>query len=76
MPNIGKVIVRPVTKTTISSPNFTPRLNVAITDIQQVNVAVRKDGDVLLYDANTGSYISSPLDQAQVDLKNINGGRF
>lgn len=78
MANIGKVVVRPVTRTTISSPNYTPRLNVSITDIQSVNVATRQDGDTLIYDANTGSYISRPIDGASIDfnLDSINGGRF
>ena len=76
MATIGRVVVRPVTKTTISAPNFTPKLNVAITDIQNVNVSVRQDGDTLIYNSITGEYESSPIQQAQVDVKNINGGRF
>lgn len=76
MANIGRVVVRPVTKTTISAPTFTPKLNVAITDIQNVNVAVRQDGDTLIYNATTGNYESSPIQGAQIDINNINGGRF
>lgn len=78
MANIGKVVVRPITRTTISSPTFTPKLNVSITDIQSVNVAVRQDGDTLIYDANTGTYISRPIDTAALDfnIDTINGGRF
>lgn len=73
---VGKVVVRPINRTSISSPNFNPTPNVSISDIQQVNVSVRKDGDTLIYNANTGTYISSPIVDAQIDLKNINGGRF
>lgn len=85
MANIGRVVVqssqknvvvRPTTRTTISSPNFTPKLNVAITDIQNVDVEVRRDGDTLIYDANTSTYISKPISQAAVDIQSINGGRF
>ena len=76
MANIGKVTVRPTTRTTISSPNFKPRVNVAITEIQQVNVTSRLDGDTLIYDAASGEYVSSPLTQTSVDIKLINGGRF
>jgi hypothetical protein len=86
MLNIGKVvigpsqpknvIVRPINRTTISSPNFTPRLNVSIENIQSVNVSSKTDGDVLLYNSETGEYVSSPLRQAQVDITNINGGNF
>lgn len=76
MPDIGKVVVRQLNRTTISSPNFEPKLNVSIEDIQSVNVSTKTDGDVLLYNSETNEYVSSPLNQAQVDLKNINGGTF
>lgn len=74
--NIGRVSVRPVNRTSISSPNFEPKLNVSIEDIQSVNVSTKTDGDVLLYDSESGEFISSPLREAQVDIKNINGGTF
>jgi hypothetical protein len=76
MATIGRVVVRPITKTTISAPNFTPKLNVAISDIQNVNVSVRQDGDTLIYNATTGNYESSPIQSAQIEVTNINGGRF
>ena len=76
MANIGRVVVRPVTKTTISAPDFTPKLNVAITDIQYVNVASRQEGDTLIYNSATGNYESQPIQQANIDITNINGGRF
>jgi hypothetical protein len=74
--NVGKVLVRTANRTTISSPNFEPKVNVSIDDIQSVNVSTKRDGDVLLYDSQSGEFISSPLRQAQVDLENINGGTF
>jgi hypothetical protein len=76
MAAIGRVVVRPITKTTISAPDFTPKLNVAITDINNVNVSVRQDGDTLIYNAASGEYQSQPIQNAQLDIKNINGGRF
>lgn len=76
MATIGRVVVRPITKTTISAPNYTPKLNVAITDIQNVDAATRQDGDTLIYNSATGNYESQPIQQAQIDVTNINGGRF
>jgi hypothetical protein len=76
MANIGKVVVRPFNRTTISAPNFQPEINVSINSIQSLNVEVKTDRDVILYNAETGEYISSPLNQAQVDITNINGGNF
>lgn len=74
--NIGKVVVRPTTRTTIAAPDYTPKLNVAISDIQQMNVASRQNGDTLIYDATTGEYKSSPIDAARLQINNINGGSF
>lgn len=76
MANIGRVVVRPITKTTISAPTFTPKLNVAITDIQNINVSSRQDGDTLIYNSATESYESRALEEINVTLNNINGGRF
>lgn len=71
-----KIVVRPTNRTSISSPNFTPRLNVAITDIQGANVEFRRDGDALIYDAASGDFVSSPLTGASIQLDEIHGGRF
>jgi hypothetical protein len=30
----------------------------------------------LIYNATTGNYESSPIQNAQIDVRNINGGRF
>lgn len=86
MPNIGRVtigqtgpknvIVKQTNRTTISSPNFEPKVNISISDIQSLNVSVRKEGDVILYDAETDEYKSSPISSAILDITNINGGTF
>lgn len=74
--NIGKVIVRPNIRTTIAAPNFEPRVNVSISDVQQVNVATRQDGDTLIYDAATGEFVAGPIEVARIVLNAINGGSF
>jgi len=76
MSNIGKVIVRPVTRTTISSPNFNPKANVSLPELNDVITTEQSDGDVLLYDASVGKYIMSPIQSANVNIKNIFGGYF
>lgn len=76
MANIGKVIVRPVTRTTISSPNFNPKANVALDDISDVDVVSKYDGDVIQYNATTGKFITAPIEQANVNISNIFGGTF
>lgn len=76
MSNIGKVVVRPTNRTSISAPNFAPKVNVSISDIQGANVDVRRDGDALIYNSATGEYTSSPLTGASIQLDEIRGGRF
>jgi len=76
MANIGKVVVRPITRTTISSPNFNPKANIAFEEIRDVVVVSKYDGDTLQYDAANSQYIIAPLEQANVNIKNIFGGIF
>ena len=43
---IGKVVIRPVTRTTISAPNFNPKANVTLDDIRDVDTIFKNNGDV------------------------------
>lgn len=76
MANIGKVVVRPKSGTSISSPNYAPKLNVAIENVSSINVATRRNGDTLIYDASKGEYVSGPINTADIEISIINGGRF
>lgn len=76
MANIGKVTVRTANRTTIASPNFEPKVNVSINDIQSVNVSSKQNGDTLIYNVSTGAYESGPISSVGLDIKNINGGQF
>lgn len=75
MATIGKVTVRPSTRTTIASPNFTPRVNVALSDIADVDVSIKEDGQVLAYNATEGKF--TPVDVGDtITIETINGGTF
>jgi hypothetical protein len=76
MANIGKVTVKTGNRTTIASPNFEPKVNISIGDIQSVNVSTRQDGDTLIYNVLTGEYESGPVSSLGIDITNINGGQF
>jgi hypothetical protein len=73
---IGRVVVRPSNRTTIAAPNFKPRANVSIFEVNNVETVVREDGDTLIYNAVSGNYESKPLTEVAIDIRNINGGRF
>lgn len=74
---IGRVAVRPAQRTTIADPKFKPKPNVAINEVQGVDVVTRQqDGDVLTFNAITGNYESQQLTNVNVNLTTINGGAF
>jgi len=73
---IGKVVVRPSNRTTISDPNFRVKANVSIFEVNNVETIIREDGDALIYNAISGNYESKPLTEVSIDIRNINGGRF
>jgi hypothetical protein len=73
---IGKVSVRSSNRTTIADPRFKPDLDVSIFDLNDVSLAARQEGDVLLYDVINDDYVSAPITGAMIDITNINGGAF
>lgn len=74
--DIGRVRITPAVRTTIADPNYKPKPNVAISELNGVNVTTRNQGDVLVYDANTDNYISSPLSTGAISITSITGGHF
>jgi hypothetical protein len=74
--DIGRVRITPAVRTTIADPNYKPKPNVAISELNGVNVTTRNQGDVLVYDANTDNYISSPISTGAISITSITGGHF
>lgn len=74
--DIGRLKITSPIRTVVSDPNYRPKPNVTINDIIGVNVSTKTQGDVLVYQANTDTYISAPLNTATLSLNNINGGSF
>lgn len=73
---IGQVTVTSPVRTLVADPKFKPKPNVAISEIIGVDVQGQQDGYTLLYDAESDSYISSPIDTASLSITSINGGTF
>lgn len=75
---IGRVAVQQAQRTVVADPKFKPKPNVAITEILGVTASTRQQGDTLVYDANTDSYISGPVSlvATQTVIENVNGGSF
>ena len=73
---IGKVVNSPVNRTSISSPNFRPTPNVAMSDITDVQFTSKANGDILIYNSSSEKFELNKLTAEQIGLQNINGGRF
>jgi hypothetical protein len=73
---IGKVVNSPVNRTSISSPNFKPTANVAMSDITDVQFTTKANGDILIYNSSSEKFELNKLTAEQIGLQNINGGRF
>lgn len=74
--SIGKVVVKSTNRTMVADPKYKPKPNVAITEITGLDVAVRADKDVLLYNADTGNFVAGPINGAGLAISVIDGGRF
>jgi hypothetical protein len=73
---IGKVVNSPVNRTSISSPNFKPTANIAMSDITDVQITSKSNGEILIYNASSEKFELNKITIDQFDLENINGGRF
>ena len=73
---IGKVVNSPVNRTSISSPNFKPASNIAMSDITDVEITSKANGEILIYNASSEKFELNKITIDQFDLENINGGRF
>lgn len=73
---IGKVSVSSPNRTFISDPKFKPKPNVALVELTDVTIESLQDGEVITYDSDEGKFIIAPINQAQINLRNIVGGSF
>ncbi len=60
----------------VADPKYRPKPNVAISEITGIDITVRADRDVLLYNADTGNFEAGPIDGAGLAISIIDGGRF
>lgn len=73
---IGKVAVSSPNRTFISDPKFKPKPNVALVELTDVTIESLQDGEVITYNSDEGKFIIAPINQAQINLRNIVGGSF
>ncbi len=73
MPDIGKVTVFQPNRTTITSPNYKPKPNVALEEINNVFTNGVQDGFSLVYSSANNRY---EMKIATTVLDNLDGGTF
>jgi hypothetical protein len=69
---IGRVRIGQRQSTTIASPNFAVKTNIALADITDVSTANVENGYVLVYNSVTDKYEM----QQVLELNNLSGGIF
>ena len=76
MATIGRVVDRPNQRTTIADPKFAPRPNVGLVELFDTTITEVQEGEIILYDATAGKFKNAPLTDANINIDNINGGKF
>ena len=70
---IGQVKLTQQTRSTIAAQNFTPKPNVSLTELNDINVSGVQDKQVLQFDSATGKFVANTV-TATVVL--VQGGSF
>ena len=75
MPELGKVTVFQPNRTTITSPNYKPKPNISLAEINDVSVDNPQNGYLLVYNSISNRYEISPATTIIGSLP-IDGGTF
>jgi len=73
---IGQVTVTQPVRSTVVAQNFKPKPNVALVELTDVTIESLQDGEVITYNSDDGKFVIAPINQAQINLRNIVGGSF
>jgi hypothetical protein len=61
------------TRSTVVAQNYSPKPNVALTELTDINVAGVQDKQVIQYDSATGKFIANTI---SATVTSVNGGSF
>jgi hypothetical protein len=73
--DIGKVVISQPNRTTITSPNYRPKPNVAFAEINDVSTEGLEDGYTIVFSAANNRYETKSAN-LQATITNIDGGTF
>jgi hypothetical protein len=76
MADIGKVVISQPNRTTITSPNYRPKPNVAFAEINDVDTTGLQDNYTIIYSAANSKYEVKSAANLQASVTNVIGGFF
>jgi hypothetical protein len=76
MADIGKVVITQPNRTTITSPNYRPKPNVAFAEINDVDTTGLQDNFTIIYSAANSKYEVKSAANLQASVTNVIGGFF
>ena len=74
--DIGKVVISQPNRTTITSPNYRPKPNVAFSEINDVDTTGLQDNYTIIYSAANSKYEVKSAANLQASVTNVIGGFF
>ena len=76
MADIGKVVISQPNRTTITSPNYRPKPNVAFAEINDVSTLGLEDGYTIIYSAANSKFETKSSANLIASITQVFGGFF
>ena len=76
MADIGRVVISQPNRTTITSPNYRPKPNVAFAEINDVDTTGLQDNYTIIYSAANSRYEVKSATNLEASVTNVVGGFF
>ena len=76
MADIGKVVISQPNRTTITSPNYRPKPNVAFGEITDVSTDGLEDGYTIIYSAANSKFETKSSANLTASITAVFGGTF
>ena len=74
--DIGKVVISQPNRTTITSPNYRPKPNVAFAEINDVSTLGLEDGFTIIYSAANSKFETKSSANLTASITQVFGGFF
>lgn len=76
MADIGRIVISQPNRTTITSPNYRPKPNVAFAEINDVDTTGLQDNFTIIYSAANNKYEVKSAANLQASVTTVVGGFF